>query len=239
MTLEELARTKIDILVVHGGEKTKLIDENDDPKTVYARSKKAVEVYNQNKNDIRAIFCCGQKSGLNPDNIEISKYECFLSKKYIVDSGIDSSVVLTELNSKDTLSNLIYLWDLLEHQKDKAEEILNIGVINEPSDMSRVKWTFERVYGNAFNFIPVYTDTPGTKFSSSEKGIVETMQNIDLNLRGLKPGDKSGFEKYLRDFHPFTSDSWMGFYNICCKIASLSVALKVGPFYKEYVKGKH
>lgn len=164
-----------------------------DPKS---RVRKAAELYSDHVAPIIVM------SGAWTYHFDINptRSESKAMKEYAVELGIPEQAIIEESKSMDTIGNVYFTKkDIIEQKGFK-----NIVVIASEDHMPRVKYLFEKIYGEAYNL----------KFTISERVIDDASYEKELAhesnsmaitrqwLDSLKPGDDAAVWKLMITKHP-------------------------------------
>ena len=180
------ALRSVDALVVLGGEQT------DRSRTNHALCLYSVSA---RQNGLPLVLSgCG--SGVRPNSPMTSEAEEM--KGYLRAGGVPEQHLFIEPKGRDTLANIVLSAPLLGQL-----EARRVGLITDAYHIRRGMWTAQRVWGSRFEISPLPTSRRTTFFGRVVECAVLNAQRYDLWWAGLEPGDQEGFERYLREAHPF------------------------------------
>ncbi len=183
----------LDALIILGGG-----TEKED----HSRTNHAIEIYKRvmksRKNPLY-IIPSGYWSGMSNEIPE--KAESELMKEYLISKSVPNDVIIKEDKSKDTLTNFIFSWSILDLIDTKK-----IGIITDKYHITRANWSGKKVFGKKYLVEPLPNDND--KIGLFDKAIdraVWTAQYFDTLL--IESGNKHAWVEYLLDKHPFYSEN--------------------------------
>ncbi len=179
----EVART-LDAIIVLGGEGRD-----------HSRSDHAYQLHNriERQSPLFLVLTGGQneKQG-RPAGLAESEQ----MRNYLLSGGVADDVIRTKTVSREMLGNIVYAQPILKDLGAKR-----VGIITDPSYMSRAMWTAKRVLGNG-KIRELPTNVPTTVRAKTKEQVVKRAHQFDLWRMGIAPADQAGFERYLQEMHP-------------------------------------
>ena len=168
------------IVILGGG-----IRDRDLPPQVEKRLLKGLAL--SKKRGVENFLLCGKWSFLLDKKPK--KTEARLMKEFLVSKGVDESKVHLEEKSMDTISNAYFAKTEYFLNKEDSEAI----IISSNYHIPRVKYIFEKTFGDSFNleFVGVDTD-PEERLIKRQEKLLEEMKEF---TEGMKDGD----HEFLKD----------------------------------------
>jgi len=164
-----------------------------DPK---ARVRKAAELYRDGIAPL--IIMSGAWTyhfAINPNRSEATAM-----KEYAVELGIPEQAIIEESKSMDTIGNVYFTkTDIIE-----PKGLSDIVVVASEDHMPRVKYLFEKIYGEAYALEFVISDRV-IDDASYEKEMAHESNSMAIThqwLDSLKPGDDAAVWKLMITRHP-------------------------------------
>ncbi len=166
----------LDTLLVLGGEKN------------HSRTDLACDRYFNGPDTIEVIIVSG-------GNIvkETAKPEWLDMKEYLISKKIPSKKIKSEPKAVDTLTNIVYSWQILEDL-----EAYQFGLITDGFHISRAKWIAERVLGEKYTVIPSANYITGTWKENEVEIVTKKLLEYDLDrIHKVKSGNREAFIEYM------------------------------------------
>ena len=145
------------------------------------------------KKDSENFLLCGRWSFLLDEKPK--KTEARLMKEFLVSKGVDEDRIHLEEKSMDTISNAYFA---------KTEYFLNRNelkavVVSSNYHIPRVKYIFEKTFGDSFNleFVGIDTD-PEERLVKRQEKLLEEMKEF---TKGMKDGDHEFLKDKFFDDH--------------------------------------
>ncbi len=185
--LNQISRVmSLDALVVLGGERSDR-----------SRTNHALCLYNSvNRRGTLPVLLTGYDSGFRPGLL--ARPEAEEMKGHLEHMGVPTTDLITEPQGRDTLANMTLSRPLL-----RGLDAKKVGIVTDGYHMARGVWTAQRVWGPSIDVSPLPTTKQTSYFGMLTERFVLQAQRYDLWRVGLEPGDQEGFERYLREQHPF------------------------------------
>lgn len=172
-------RTKLDLLVLLGGEDSRKL-----------RSNRAGEIYST-RGGI-PILACGNSSGFTGKVYEESEAE--LMKRHLITQGAREGDILTETKSSDTLENFYFAYPMIPSN-------LRIGLVTEQFHMRRALWCARKVFGARDIFIPVTVESGVRLIDFVVEGAIQLALMTDL--LDIPGGDYESLTRWMQTCHPY------------------------------------
>lgn len=179
------------------------------------RSKKAVELYFKYGEQV-PILVSGSHSGLLGRTLpEGMKRECHQTRDSIASKNVPSDSIRLEENSLCTLGNFF-----LSFPHIRSHE-LEIDLVTDKFHMSRSLWCSNVLFGGTKKFNPQNTENAlANPYSIFIESFQKKLLGLDFLIYGVSPGEYDSIFRYMREVHPFYSESTppFSFYGVFTKI---------------------
>ncbi|MFT6747853.1 MAG: hypothetical protein ACJAZ2_002210 [Glaciecola sp.] len=139
-----------------------------------------------------AVLLCSGSGFCNDSDICISNQ----MKKFAVGLGVDSSCIVTDTKSKDTVGDAFFTKvNVVAKQAWK-----NLLIVTTDYHVDRAEKIFNFIYGPSYTIKVIGCSVQSNRTEALEK---KSMNDFTQTFKGVKPGDDQAIEKRLISRHPF------------------------------------
>jgi uncharacterized SAM-binding protein YcdF (DUF218 family) len=153
------------------------------PKHVYDTLDYASEVFAAGK--ARKIIVSGNYALSFDEKGIIQPYrECDKMASYLLSKGVPSDVILTEGESKDTISNLVYIKQQILAPRGLYKPL----IITADFRVERIQFLADKIIGPSYSIgvVPIASDAAGRQVYPNE---IDTLRRTKLFLKDMTDGD--------------------------------------------------
>ena len=165
------------------------------------------------------IVLSGSHSGLTNSKPEVPEAE--IMKNYLLSLGVPQEIMEAEVNSLDTLGNIVFSQPILD-QLLSGYSIKRLGIVTDYFHMKRGLWVARRVLPEEYEIHPLPTEKGTSLIGKIIETVVKKAWQIDLWKEGIESGNKEAFERYMKEKHPMHAEnSPLGAYKIGIQLLKL------------------